>query len=115
MLPHQNEFEEHLIILVLLDLCLLYYKDQNILILIGAKNTQTYIMKSKENISPEELRRRQLLARRNYLTERLRRIHELLASNRLLLEQIMFLRQRLAERPENSGGKTGDDGKQKEE
>ena len=73
-------------------------------------------MKSKENISPEERRRRQLLARREHLTERLRRIHELVAANRLLREQIMFLRKRLAERSETSEGRTGDDkGQEKEQ
>ena len=72
-------------------------------------------MKSKENISPEELGLRQLRARRAHLAARLRRIQELMASNRLLRDQILFLRQRLRERPENSGGKTKEDEKQKKE
>ena len=69
-------------------------------------------MPSKENISPEDLqdlRRRQLRARRAHLAARLRRIRELEAANRLLREQLLFLQQLLEEERENSEGETNGD------
>ena len=81
-------------------------------------------MKSKEkegkvgeptaSLSPEELRRRQLLARRQVLRERLQKIRELLAERRALQEQIRFLRQLMVERLENSREEAVNDEKQRE-
>ena len=67
------------------------------------------------SLSPEEFRRRQLLARRQVLRERLQRVRELLAERRALQEQIRFLRQLMADRRENSPEEAGNDEKQREE
>ena len=57
-------------------------------------------MPSKENLAPEDLRLRELRARRTYLTARLQRVQDLTAANRLLRVQIALLRQCRQERQE---------------
>ena len=69
-------------------------------------------MPSKENRPPEDhqdLRLRQLRARRAHLAARLRRIRELEAANRLLREQLLFIQQLLEEEPQDSEGETSED------
>ena len=113
---HQNKFEKHLKLLVLLEACLLGYKERKFLTTLNTKNNyQEDTMPSKENRPPEDhqdLRLRQLRARRAHLTARLRRIRELETVNRLLREQLLFLQQLLEEEPENLEGETNGDEKQ---
>ena len=74
-------------------------------------------MSSKENRPPEDyqdLRLRQLRARRALLAARLRRIRELEAANRYLREQLRFLQQLLGEDPQSSESETDEDETQQE-
>ena len=69
-------------------------------------------MSSKENRPPgdyQDLRLRQLRARRALLAARLRRIRELEAANRYLREQLRFLQQLLEEDPQSSESETNED------
>ena len=70
---------------------------------------------STASIPSERLRRRQLLARRQELRDRLQRVHELFDERRALKEQIKFLKQLLVERMEHLREEAVNDKKQKEE
>ena len=116
MFLYQNEFEKALELLVLQEAWLLSYKQRMSLTTSETKNNyQEDTMSSKENRPPEDyqdLRLRQLRARRAHLAARLRRIRELETVNRLLREQLLFLQQLLEEEPENLEGETNGDEKQ---
>ena len=103
----------------------MHCKDHNTQLLIKAKIQKAHIMKPNEkkekvgestaSIPSERLRRRQLLARRQELRDRLQRVHELLAERRALKEQIRFLKQLLVDRKEHSREEAANDKQRREE